>query len=275
MISRTREQAAATEPQVDTGDTGSVDAADLAALEDLYVRHTPDVDRSDGYRPALAAAARSHLQLARNRSPGQELIRVRPGAKEAAAEGRPLRPRVGRRDHHRRHALPRRVGPRVGPSRRRRRPARRAPHRRRPAGTGRRAGDVLSDADPADPPPGALAESWIHLDLVGAAPAGLDTDLAGVLGDVREVVHDAPAMARQAIGVGDRLLADGLFGDGQPAGEPSDTSSAGTWRTCCGGSPTGTSRSSATAISRPSADGSSPRAAGSACCATPAALSRT
>ena len=33
-------------------------------------------------------------------------------------------------------------------------------------------------------------------------------------------------MARQAIGVGDRLLADGLFGDGQPAGEPSDTSSA-------------------------------------------------
>ena len=60
--------------------------------------------------------------------------------------------------------------------------------------------DVLPDADPAEPPPGTLAESWIHLDLVGSAPAGLDADLVDVLRDVREVVHDAPAMARQAVG---------------------------------------------------------------------------
>ena len=69
---------------------------------------------------------------------------------------------------------------------------------------------VLPDADPAAPPPGALAESWIHLDLVGAAPAGLEDDLAEVLREVREVVQDAPAMARQAIGLADRLLADEL-----------------------------------------------------------------
>ena len=70
---------------------------------------------------------------------------------------------------------------------------------------------VLPDADPAAPPPGAIAESWIHVDLGGAAPSGLHADVAGVLHDVREVVRDAPAMARQARALADRLLADGLL----------------------------------------------------------------
>ena len=155
VISRTREQAAATEPQVDTGDIGSVDAADLAALEDLYVRHTPDVDRSDGYRPALAAAARSHLQLARHRSPGQELIRVRPGAKEAAAESGRSGP--GSVVEIITDDMPYLVESVLASVRRAGTDVRRVVHpivvvRRAPDGELR---DVLSDADPAGPATGS------------------------------------------------------------------------------------------------------------------------
>ena len=82
---------------------------------------------------------------------------------------------------------------------------------------------VLPDADPVAPPPGAIAESWIHVDLGRRVPAGLEADVTEVLHDVREVVRDAPAMARQARALADRLLADGLLGADRSAGSSSVT----------------------------------------------------
>ena len=82
---------------------------------------------------------------------------------------------------------------------------------------------VLPDADPVAPPSGAIAESWIHVDLGRRVPAGLEADVTEVLHDVREVVRDAPAMARQARALADRLLADGLLGADRSAGSASVT----------------------------------------------------
>ena len=298
MISRTREQTAAAEPRADrteadgTGQGEGSPAGADAALEALYVRHTPDVDRSDGYRPALAAAARSHRRLARHRSPGQELIRVGPAGAEPTPG--PDHPRPGPEQPGPQPEQPEAEQPEPGAVveiitddmpylvesvlaavRRAGSEVRRVIHpivvvERGPDGELR---DVLTDADPAAPPSGALAESWIHVDLVGPAQAGLDADLAGVLRDVREVVHDAPAMARQAVGVGDRLLADGLLGGADGAGGP--LARAGRRE------PAALARRRALHVPRaplprpPRAVGSCRRVAGWACSATPAVPSRS
>ena len=84
---------------------------------------------------------------------------------------------------------------------------------------------VLPDGDPAAPPAGTIVESWIHVDLGGRVPAGLQADVTEVLHDVREVVRDAPAMARQARALADRLLADGLL-DADRTAEPSTANRA-------------------------------------------------
>ena len=67
--------------------------------------------------------------------------------------------------------------------------------------------EVLTAEDPAAPPPGTLAESWIHLDLAPAPvrPADLEAALDRVLRDVRTIVEDGAAMVDRA-----RELADAL-----------------------------------------------------------------
>jgi glutamate dehydrogenase len=229
VISRSREQTTAAEPPPDRRTEGAhtdspqEDAA-LAALEELYARHTPDADGSVRYRPVLAAAARSHREFARHRAPGQELVHVLGAGTDRASAGDPeAEPGNGGRPGtvveiitddmpylvESVLAAVRRVGGEV--------------HRlihpivvvtRSPDGALR---DVLVDADPGAPPDGAIAESWIHLDLVDGAPAGLDDELTHVLREVRQVVHDTPAMARQAVLLADRLLADGLLGPPEAA----------------------------------------------------------
>jgi glutamate dehydrogenase len=222
VINRAREQKTAAGPPPDTG-TGAGSATnepehldELSDLETLYARHAPDVDRTGGHQAPLVAAARAHRRFARRRAAGQELIRIRPAGSdsdngtgvgthapalqadvvEIVTDDMPFLVESVL-------AAVRRVGGEV----------RRVIH---PIVVVVRAPDgelqtVLPDADPTTPPCGAFAESWIHLDLAGPAPAGLRAELIDVLREVRRVVDDAPAMARTARDVADRLLADGLF----------------------------------------------------------------
>ena len=213
MIDRNRGQTTAAETPSESDNPAAADGATSdvsSALEALYARHTPDLDHTGGQRATLVAAARSHHRMAVRRVAGQELIRIRPTDDEEALAGvrggavveivtddmpflvESVLAAVGR------------VGGEV----------RRVIHpivvvARTPDGELR---EVLPDADPAEPPAGTIAESWIHVNLAGPAPAGLETELADVLGVVREVVQDAPAMVREAIRLADRLLADGLLG---------------------------------------------------------------
>ncbi|MFC5995206.1 NAD-glutamate dehydrogenase [Pseudonocardia hispaniensis] len=66
--------------------------------------------------------------------------------------------------------------------------------------------EVLADADPAEPPAGALVESWMHLDL---GPLGrttlLEQELRQVLQDVRDVVEDTDRMVHRARALADEL----------------------------------------------------------------------
>ncbi|WP_189222175.1 NAD-glutamate dehydrogenase [Saccharothrix coeruleofusca] len=71
--------------------------------------------------------------------------------------------------------------------------------------------EVLPDADPADPPSDAMAESWmcIEVDLLTDPERAreLETRLHTVLNDVREVVEDTDKMAATARQLADQLLA--------------------------------------------------------------------
>ncbi|MBV8932418.1 MAG: NAD-glutamate dehydrogenase, partial [Kutzneria sp.] len=71
--------------------------------------------------------------------------------------------------------------------------------------------EVLTDADPAEPPHDALVESWMHLevDLVTDTERGreLENRLVAVIGDVREVVEDTDRMAGTARQLAEQLSA--------------------------------------------------------------------
>ena len=70
--------------------------------------------------------------------------------------------------------------------------------------------EILTEADPAAPPPGTLAESWTRFDLAPCATPlpELERELGKVLRDVREIVADTEPMVRRA-----RELADELDDD--------------------------------------------------------------
>ncbi|MFC5140480.1 NAD-glutamate dehydrogenase [Actinomycetospora rhizophila] len=83
--------------------------------------------------------------------------------------------------------------------------------------------DILPLADPAAPPPGTVAESWMNIelgDLPGSDPArdlaaDLHARLSSVLTDVREVVEDGDRMNSAARALADEL--DGAGGDAETA----------------------------------------------------------
>ncbi|MEJ2890174.1 NAD-glutamate dehydrogenase [Actinomycetospora aeridis] len=83
--------------------------------------------------------------------------------------------------------------------------------------------DILPLADAAAPPPGAVAESWMNIelgDLPGSDPArdlaaDLHARLSSVLTDVREVVEDDTRMVSTARALADEL--DGAGGDVETA----------------------------------------------------------
>ncbi|TQM14666.1 NAD-glutamate dehydrogenase [Pseudonocardia kunmingensis] len=194
MTSRTREWAdlPATDPEL----------TDLGAL---YARHAPDLERAD-HRPLLLAAARSHLQLARVRAPGEVLIRVRE-PEEGPDPAGPVAEVVT-------DDMPFLVESLLAGVSRAGAEVQRVIHpivvvRRAPDGE---LTDVLTDGDPAAPPPGALAESWIHLDLLptDVPLADLERGLTRVLRDVREVVEDSEPMVQRARRVADELPGSGV-----------------------------------------------------------------
>ncbi|NMH94809.1 NAD-glutamate dehydrogenase, partial [Pseudonocardia bannensis] len=175
------------------------DAAEpeLAELCRLYARHAP-AEALGSDDPAEAAAtlmdaARTHRRLAGRRTPGDPLIEVRRLAAatvvELVTEDMPFLVEsvlagVGR------------IGARV----------RRVIHPvvvvRRTV-TGELAG-VLTAAAPDTPPPGALAEVWMRLELdpfPDDEVEDLAAELREVLSDVREVVEDRDRMAEIALGV--------------------------------------------------------------------------
>ena len=220
MTSRTQERASGPGPE-------------LTALQALYARHAPDLERLSGdHLPLLLAAARSHLELAGTRSAGEPLIRVRDvrtdtdqptSAQSTSVRATSVRA-TSARSQSPRSEIPARPGPvveivtddmpflvqsmlaaidRVGGE------VQRVIHpivvvRRDPDG---RLVEVLTEADPASPPPDAAVESWIHLDLgpLVITQEDLAARLDLVLRDVREIVGDAEPMLARA-----RAIADGL-----------------------------------------------------------------
>ena len=79
--------------------------------------------------------------------------------------------------------------------------------------------EVFDEADPDEPPSGALVESWMHVDL--AAPADADAlgdEVEGALRDVRDVVADGPRIAERA-----RQIADGLAASAPSGRVPGNT----------------------------------------------------
>ncbi len=198
MTSRTA--ARATEPVPDP---------ELTDLGALYARHAPDLQRMPGdHLPLLLAAARSHLDLATRRVPGEALIRV------GDAGGGGVVVEVVTDD------MPFLVDSLLAGVARAGGDVRRVIHpivvvRRRATGD---LAEVLTGADPAAPPAGALVESWIHLDLgpVQVPSAELRDDLAAVLLEVRGVVEDREPMLARARELAEILVA-------QPPSAPGDT----------------------------------------------------
>ncbi|NMI00460.1 NAD-glutamate dehydrogenase domain-containing protein, partial [Pseudonocardia acidicola] len=186
----------------------ALEAADpgLAELYRLYARHAPadvvDPDDAAGVAAALVDAARAHRTLAARRAPGGPLIDLRGPVAEGAitvvdiiTDDMPFLVEsvltgLGR------------IGARV----------RRVVHpvvelHRRVTGE---LVEVLPSAAPGTPPPGALAEVWMRLEL-DPFPADEAEDLVSevrqVLDEVREVVEDRDRMAATAKGLAAQLAA--------------------------------------------------------------------
>ncbi|WP_344024981.1 NAD-glutamate dehydrogenase [Pseudonocardia kongjuensis] len=193
---------------------GSSAAADLVRH---YARHTPEPESTDGGAlPGPASVVDAHLALAAHREPGRAVIRVVPGVGGAATVD------IVTDD------MPYLVESVIAGVARAGGTVRRVVHpilvvHRDAAGTLR---GVDTEADPGRPGD-ALAESWMHLDVVyegradegglpgnGASGGGLDPDalraeLERTLSDVRQIVDDTAAMTLRA-----RVLADDLTGAG-------------------------------------------------------------
>ncbi|MGE3256240.1 NAD-glutamate dehydrogenase [Pseudonocardia sp.] len=190
-------------------ETHAVDP-ELAALGELYARHSPDAGRR-GSAETLVSAARSHRALAARRAAGTAIVRVAggPGQAEAVVEAVT-------------DDMPFLVDSVLGAIERAAGRSARIVHPivvvRRDA-TGALL-EVLPDADPVDPPPGAIAESWLRVELVAAVPDPdtLRAEVEGVLRDVREVISDGAAMVRRAVELADELVTDPSM---VPRGDPS------------------------------------------------------
>ncbi len=182
-------------------------APELAPLVALYFGHTPVEYLAEEPSEELLDAVRSHRELAARRRPGEPLIRLQDGPRprtdvvEIVTDDMPfLVESVA--------AAAERV---AGSVRRLFHPI--VPVRRAADGTLQ---ELLCDADPATPPPGVIAESWMRLVLTwppervpgnaAADRAVLERELRHVLAEVRLVVEDTPAMRDRARNVADALI---------------------------------------------------------------------
>jgi glutamate dehydrogenase len=186
-----------------------VAAPDLAALTALYARHTPELSLPvTAQGRELEEAARAHLAMAERRAAGEQLVRVR-----AATDGGPIVEVIT-------DDMPFLVAALLAAIMRAGGEVRRVLHpivvvRRDHDG---KLADVLTRADPDAPPPDALAESWMRIELAPLAvpSADLEKQLFGVLRDVREIVADAVPMCRRAAEVADGLAVEPVSPGGTP-----------------------------------------------------------
>jgi glutamate dehydrogenase len=196
------------------------DDQQTARLVDRYWRFAPD-EELVGWSPAeMLAAAVSHLELARQRLPGELKLRVsEPGGEhrtvvEIVVDDMPfLVDSVTGALNVRNLDLHLLVHPLVVV-------------RRTPLGA---LIGVAAEREPDDAGPGDLAESWIHIELDPirdpAARDELAADLQRVLTDVREAVEDWPKMRAAALAIADELATAQLGGPRPPVPEKDITDS--------------------------------------------------
>ncbi|MDN5860221.1 MAG: NAD-glutamate dehydrogenase, partial [Pseudonocardia sp.] len=169
-------------------------------MSTLYARHAPDLrDGTTDRLPQLRRAVENHLRLAAERATGEPKVAVRV---DPAAAGTSVE--IVTDD------MPFLVGSVLVAVAKAGTEVRRLVHpivvvRRRSDG---KLAEVLGDADPADPPEGAMVESWIHLDLdpLPGTTDDLEQAIARAVASVRRVVGDGEAMTDRALGLADRLI---------------------------------------------------------------------
>jgi glutamate dehydrogenase len=181
-------------------------AGDLADLIRLYYRYIPPEEIVDHEPVDLVGIVRSHRRLAEQRVPGRPVVRVfnpDPSADEWSTAGTVVQ--IVTDD------MPYLVGSVSAELVRGGLQVHRVVHpivvvSRDVAGSLR---DVLPSAEADDPPPDAIAESWmsIEVDLITDADRSreIETGLLSVLNDVREVFEDTAKMAGTARGLADQL----------------------------------------------------------------------
>ena len=176
-------------------------------LTDLYARHALAEGAGGEGLPDLREVALAHRAAATSRLPAEPLVRVQGRVVEIVTDDMPFL--VGSV-----LATVERAGGFVS----------RLLHpivvvRRDAVGTLQ---EVLTAADPTAPPAGALAESWIRLEVDRITdPDALAEALRATLHDVREVVEDADRMATRIRTLADEVLAEELV----PAGVRTDRGS--------------------------------------------------
>ncbi|GAA4559193.1 NAD-glutamate dehydrogenase [Pseudonocardia xishanensis] len=176
-------------------------------LTDLFARQALAEGSGGDGRPDLREVARAHRALAATRVPGEPLVRVEGRAAEIVTDDMPflvgsLLASVERAGG----AVSRLLHPIVVV-------------RRDAVGALQ---EVLPRADPANPPAGTLAESWIRLEVAGVTdPVALADALRATLHDVREVVEDGDRMEHRIRTLADEVLAEELV----PAGVRTDRGS--------------------------------------------------
>jgi glutamate dehydrogenase len=203
----------------------SVGAADPQSAElcRLYARHTPAAalgsdDPADA-TAALAEAARAHLRLAAHREPGDPIVDIRGPVNAAAAlvdvisDDVPFLVqsvlagvgRVGLRVRRVIHAMV-------------------VVHRT----TAGELAEVLPAVAPDDPPPGALVEEWMRLELDPISTEeneDLGAELRDVLGVLREVAEDRERIAATVL----RVAAELAERPGPPGEERQDVAHLLEW----------------------------------------------
>jgi glutamate dehydrogenase len=226
----------AASPRGETGDDRAAQAArdeviaraeqaapEAAALIELYYRYVPPEEIAGDEPRDLAGRVASHRRLAESRVPGQSLVRlcnptIADDGWTAAAtvcqvvtDDMPYLVDSVVPELHRLGVGVLRLAHPIVVVRR---------------GTDGSLAEVLTGADPAEPPEGAVAESWMYLETVQITDperAGeIETRVQSVLGDVREVIEDTSTMVQSA-----RSLAAELRARPTPAAGTDATEAAG------------------------------------------------
>jgi len=183
-------------------------APDLSELLRVYYRHVPAEELVD--EPAeLAGALRSHHRLAENRAPGRPVVQVfNPTRERDGWQSQSTVVQIVTDD------MPYLVDSVVAGLVRQGARVQQVVHpimvvQRDLTGV---LHEVLPGADPAKPPEGTLAESWMFIEVDQIVDTNrlsqLEAELSAVLNDVREVVEDAERMRETALSLAEELRRD-------------------------------------------------------------------